>query len=39
MARKKILKQFGSVENLINIEKSKLEKVLNKNQIITLEDH
>ena len=39
VARKKILKNFWSVENLINIEKSELEKILNKNQIITLEDH
>jgi excinuclease ABC subunit C len=39
VTRKKILKQFGSVENLINIEKSKLKKLLNKTQIETLENH
>ena len=37
--RKKILKNFGSVENLANIEKSELEKLLNKTQIETLENH
>jgi excinuclease ABC subunit C len=39
ITRKKILKNFGSVENLINIEKSELNKFLNKTQIETLENH
>jgi len=39
VTRKKILKNFGSVENLINIPKSELEKFLNKTQIETLENH
>ncbi len=39
ITRKKILKKFGSVENLKNIEKEELEKILNKNQMETLEDH
>ncbi len=39
VTRKKILKKYGSVENLVNIEKSELSEILNKNQIITLEDH
>ena len=39
VSRKKILNKFWSVENLKNIEKTELEKILNKNQIITLEDH
>jgi len=39
VTRKKILKNFGSVENLINIEKSELSKFLNKTQIETLENH
>ncbi len=39
ITRKKLLKKFGSVENLKNISKEELEKILNKNQIETLEDH
>jgi len=39
ITRKKILKNFGSVDNLANIEKSELKKILNKNQIETLENH
>jgi hypothetical protein len=33
------LKKYGSVENLKNIERKELEKILNKNQVETLEDH
>ena len=39
VSRKKILKEFWSVENLLNIEKEEIEKFLNKTQIETLEDH
>ena len=39
ITRKKILKNFGSVENLAKIEKSELKKFLNKTQIETLENH
>lgn len=39
VSRKKILKEFWSVENLVNVEREDLEKFLNKNQIVTLEDH
>jgi excinuclease ABC subunit C len=39
VSRKKILKNFWSVENLVNIEKSELSKFLNKTQIETLENH
>jgi len=39
ISRKKIIKNFGSVENLKNIPKSELEKFLNKTQIETLENH
>jgi excinuclease UvrABC nuclease subunit len=37
--RKKINEEFGSIYELKNIERNKLEKVLNKRQIETLEDH
>jgi len=33
------LKKYGSVENLKDTPKEELEKILNKNQIETLEDH
>lgn len=39
ITRKKLLKKYGSVENLKNIERKELEKILNKNQVETLEDH
>jgi len=37
--RKKILKNFGLVENLANVSKEELKKILNKTQIETLENH
>jgi excinuclease ABC subunit C len=37
--RKKILKQFGSVENLKDVNRSDLEKIVNKGVIWVLEDH
>lgn len=39
VSRKKILKEFWSVENIKNHDKKILQKHLNKNQIQTLEDH
>ena len=39
VTRKKILKNFGWVENLKNIEKKELSKFINKTQIETLENH
>lgn len=39
ITRKKLLKKYGSVENLKDTPKEELEKILNKNQIETLEDH
>lgn len=39
VSRKKILKEFWSVENIKNHDKKDLQKHLNKNQIHTLEDH
>ncbi|QFR39324.1 excinuclease ABC subunit UvrC [Candidatus Gracilibacteria bacterium 28_42_T64] len=39
ITRKKILKTYGSVNKLSGIKKQELEKILNKNQIQTLEDH
>lgn len=39
VARKKLLKEFGSVENLKNADKKDLSKILNKAQIETLENH
>lgn len=39
VARKKLLKEFWSVENIRNINKEDLSKILNKAQIETLENH
>ncbi|NUJ97811.1 excinuclease ABC subunit UvrC [Candidatus Gracilibacteria bacterium] len=39
ITRKKLLKKYGSVENLKNIPKEELKEILNKTQIETLEDH
>lgn len=39
ISRKKILKQFWSIENIKNYQKDEIKKYLNKNQIQTLEDH
>ena len=39
VSRKKILKEFWSIENIKNHDKKDLQKHLNKNQIQTLEDH
>lgn len=39
VARKKILRQFWSVENIKNFPKAEIEKYLNKNQVQTLDDH
>jgi excinuclease UvrABC nuclease subunit len=39
ITRKKLLKKYWSVEKLKDIPKKELEKILNKNQIETLENH
>ncbi len=39
ITRKKILKQFGNIENLKKASREDLEKILNKNQFEILEDH
>jgi len=37
--RKKILTQYGNIDNLQNIEQKELQKILNTSQIETLRDH
>lgn len=39
VTRKKLLRKYGSVENLKNISKEELKEILNKNQIETLDEH
>ncbi len=39
VTRKKVLKEFGSVNNLLEAKKEVLEKILTKSQIETLENH
>ena len=37
--RKKILNKYWNIDNLINIEKNELKKILNNTQIDSLENH